>query len=80
MKQMKMLAKKAGEAIVKEGKAFVKSEDAMGSVEIILIIVVLVSLVLIFRTQVTKLISNAFKKIKEGEEEIDNDNSIDGGY
>ena len=80
MKQMKMLAKKAGEVIVMEGKAFVKSEDAMGAVEIILIIVVLVSLVLIFRTQVTKLISNAFKKIKEGEEEIDNDNSIDGGY
>lgn len=52
----------------------------MGSVEIILIIVVLVGLVLIFRGQVTKLISNAFKQIKHDEGEIDKENSISGGY
>jgi len=35
----------------------------MGTVEIILIIIVLISLVLIFKTQLTTLVQNLFKKI-----------------
>lgn len=76
MKHMKNLKKK----VWQEWKRFWKEEDAMGSVEIILIIVVLVGLVLIFRGQVTKLITNAFNQIKGDEAEIDQRNSIDGGY
>lgn len=38
-------------------------EDGMGTVEIILIIVVLVGLVLIFKNQITGLVSALFKKI-----------------
>lgn len=38
-------------------------EDGMGTVEIILIIVVLVGLVLIFKNQITGLVSTLFKKI-----------------
>lgn len=76
MKHMKNLKKK----VWQEWKRFWQEEDAMGSVEIILIIVVLVGLVLIFRGQVTKLITNAFNQIKGDEAEIDQRNSIDGGY
>ena len=38
-------------------------EDAVGVVEIILILVVLISLVLIFKEQLTTIVQNIFKKI-----------------
>ncbi|MBS5520727.1 MAG: holin, BlyA family protein [Clostridiales bacterium] len=38
-------------------------EDAVGVVEIILILVVLISLVLIFKEQLTAIVQNIFKKI-----------------
>lgn len=38
-------------------------EDGMGTVEVILIIVVLVGLVIIFKEQITKIVSNLFDKI-----------------
>ncbi len=40
-----------------------RDEDGMGTVEIILIIVVLVGLVIIFRTQITGIVNSLFKKI-----------------
>ena len=40
-----------------------KDEDGIGTVEIILILVVLISLVLIFKKQLTTLVNNIFKKI-----------------
>lgn len=40
-----------------------EEEDGMGTVEIILIIVVLIGLVIIFKTQLTNLVNNIFKKI-----------------
>lgn len=40
-------------------------EDGMGTVEIILIIVVLVGLVLIFRNQLTSLVNGLFVKITQ---------------
>ncbi len=42
---------------------FMQSENAIGVVEMILILVVLISLVLIFKTQLTNLVNNIFKKI-----------------
>ena len=42
---------------------FLKDENAAGVVEMILIIVVLISLVLIFKTQLTTLVNNIFKTI-----------------
>lgn len=60
-------------------QAFWKDEDAMGSVEVILIIVVLVSLVLIFRTQITKLVEKAFNQINSDQKGINKSNSISGG-
>lgn len=45
-------------------KAFVAEEDAVGVVEIILIlVVVLISLVVIFKQQLTSLVKNILSKI-----------------
>lgn len=44
-------------------KEFVREEDGMGTVEIILIIVVLVGLVIIFKSQITQIINSLFQKI-----------------
>ena len=44
---------------------FWQEEDGMGTVEIILIIVVLISLVIIFKRQLTSLVNSIFGKIKE---------------
>lgn len=41
----------------------IKSEKGMGTVEIILIIVVLISLVIIFKSQLTSLVNSIFAKI-----------------
>ncbi|MBQ3898450.1 MAG: hypothetical protein II741_01270 [Lachnospiraceae bacterium] len=40
-----------------------RDEDGMGTVEVILIIVVLVGLVVIFRNQITSIVNSLFKKI-----------------
>lgn len=42
---------------------FLKEEDGMGTVEVILIIVVLIGLVIIFKTQITQIVYNIFEKI-----------------
>ncbi len=44
-------------------REFIREEDGMGTVEIILIIVVLVGLVIIFKNQITQIVSNLFQKI-----------------
>ena len=44
-------------------KEFVAEEDAVGVVEIILILVVLISLVVIFKQQLTSLVKNILSKI-----------------
>ena len=46
-------------------KELMTEEDGMGTVEIILIIVVLVGLVIIFRNQITNIITSLFKKITD---------------
>ena len=47
----------------KTWKDFLREEDGMGTVEIILIIVVLVGLVLIFKEQITAIVESIFSKI-----------------
>ncbi len=44
-------------------RAFLTDESGMGTVEIILIIVVLVGLVIIFKEQITKVVDSIFTKI-----------------
>lgn len=48
---------------LKNFKQFWAEEDGMGTVEIILIIVVLVGLVLIFKEQITDIVNSIFNKI-----------------
>lgn len=44
-------------------KNFCEEEDGMGTVEIILIIVVLVGLVIIFKSRISDLVESIFQKI-----------------
>ncbi|MDD5803717.1 Flp1 family type IVb pilin [Blautia sp. HCP3S3_H10_1] len=44
-------------------KEFLQEEDAVGVVEIILILVVLIGLVMIFKDQLTSLVKNILSKI-----------------
>ncbi|MCR4652749.1 MAG: holin, BlyA family protein [Eubacterium sp.] len=44
-------------------RAFVKEEDAISTVEIVLLIVVLIGLVIIFKSQLTSLVSSVLNKI-----------------
>lgn len=48
---------------LKNLRQLVQEEDGMGTVEIILIIVVLVGLVLIFKDQLTSIVNSIFSKI-----------------
>ncbi len=44
-------------------RQFLVEEEGMGTVEVILIIVVLVGLVVIFKDQITKIVNNLFDRI-----------------
>lgn len=48
---------------LKTWKNFIQEEDGMGTVEVILIIVVLVGLVIIFKNQIGGIIETLFDKI-----------------
>lgn len=50
---------------LKNFKQFLIEEDGMGTVEIILIIVVLIGLVIIFKKQLKALVTKVFQKITE---------------
>lgn len=51
------------ESLWTTAKEFALEEDAVGVVEIILILVVLISLVIIFKEQLTSLVKNILSKI-----------------
>lgn len=53
----------AEEKNLKGMRELFREEEGMGTVEIILIIVVLVGLVIIFKDQITKIVNNLFNKI-----------------
>ena len=48
---------------LKSFRQFLTEEDGMGTVEVILIIVVLVGLVIIFKEKITEVVNSIFKKI-----------------
>ncbi len=50
--------------------SFIKEEDGLGVVEVILIIVVLIGLVIIFRESITSVIENIFDTINERVDEV----------
>lgn len=57
-------------------KKFWNDEAGVGVVEIILILVVLIMLIVIFREQITKIVTNAFKQINTGSGEINKSISL----
>ncbi len=57
--------------IVKERVAlFLSEEDGMGTVEVVLIIVVLVGLVLIFKNQISDIVNGIFETIKSNVDSV----------
>ncbi len=51
-------------------KSFFREEDAVGVVEIILILVVLISLVIIFKEQLTSLVTKLLSKVTKQSDSI----------
>lgn len=51
-------------------KDFFREEDGMGTVEIILIIVVLIGLVVIFKKQITSVLNTILRKISSSANSI----------
>lgn len=56
--------------IVREIKNFLKEEDGVGVIEVVLILVVLIGLVIIFKKQITTLLDNIFKEINKQSKEV----------
>lgn len=48
---------------LKTWKDFLQEEEGMGTVEVILIVVVLVGLVIVFKSQINDIIDSLFEKI-----------------
>lgn len=57
------MLKKRNEKRLKGFRDFLREEEGMGTVEVILIIVVLIGLVIIFKTQLRELVKKVFEKI-----------------
>ena len=51
-------------------KKFIREEDGIGTVEMILILVVLIGLVLIFKSQLTDLVESIFKTINNKAKQV----------
>ena len=66
-----MLKKWKENKLVSEWNAFWRQEEGVGVIEVVLIfIVVLIGLVIIFKTQITKLLENIFKEIESQSKEV----------
>ncbi len=56
---------------MKEVMRFVKEEDAVSTVEIVLIVIVLVSLVVLFKDQIKDIVNNILSKASDKAENFD---------
>lgn len=65
-KRTKYLVKFIGESL----KSFWKDENGMGVVEVVLIIIVLVGLVVLFKKQITSLVSTILSKMASQAKQI----------
>ena len=68
--KMSMLKKWKENKLVSEWNAFWRQEEGVGVIEVVLILVVLIGLVIIFKTQITKLLENIFKEIESQSKEV----------
>lgn len=67
--KMSMLKKWKENKLVSEWNAFWRQEEGVGVIEVVLM-VVLIGLVIIFKTQITKLLENIFKEIESQSKEV----------
>ena len=51
-------------------KRFLTEEDGVGVIEVVLILVVLIGLVIVFKTQINKLLTAIFKEINKQAKEV----------
>ena len=63
--KLKNIKSRNMESKLKNFNEFILEEEGLGTVEIILIIVVLIGLVIIFKNQLRALVTKVFKKITE---------------
>lgn len=64
MNTLKRKAKNLGEKLMGGIQRFWNDEYGMGTVEIILIIVVLIGLVIVFKTQINGIVEDVFQTIR----------------
>ena len=63
-------AEKFANGLADEFRAFWADEDGVGVIEVVLILVVLIGLVIIFKTQIRKLLETIFKQIETQSKEV----------
>ena len=68
MKELKNLGRKCIGGV----ERFWKDESGMGTIEVILIIVVLIGLVIVFKEQISGIVEDVFKTIREDTRVITN--------
>jgi|InofroStandDraft_1065614.scaffolds.fasta_scaffold12286_2 Flp pilus assembly protein, pilin Flp len=56
--------------ITEEIREFLREEDGVGVIEVVLILVVLIGLVIIFKGQINKLLEDIFKEINSQSKEV----------
>ena len=61
---------KFANGLADEFRAFWADEDGVGVMEVVLILVVLIGLVIIFKTQIRKLLETIFKQIETQSKEV----------
>ncbi len=55
---------------MREVMDFLQEEDAVGVIEVVLILVVLIGLVIVFKGQINKLLEDIFKQINSQSREV----------
>lgn len=68
--RMEMMKNWKENGLAQEWNAFWKQEEGVGVIEVVLILVVLIGLVIIFKTQIRKLLENIFKEIDKQSKEV----------
>lgn len=53
-----------------ECRAFMKDDSGLGTIEVVLILVVVIGLVIIFKKQITTLLESIFKQINSTAKEV----------
>ncbi len=64
MKKVQNKMMELGKGFIRGAKSFWNDESGMGTVEVILIIVVLIGLVIVFKKEISDIVDDIFKAIR----------------